>query len=124
MKTMNETLRELDDEALLEKLNEERLPRSRPRNDLLCHAMIKELITRKVYPEATVDHNPNTVFAMVEGYGARWHVWKEPLCCPHCGADLRDHRVGPPFKREIGHTDRGLDRTTHFTCPDCKGTLR
>jgi hypothetical protein len=114
---------DLNDSALLEKLAEERLPRGRSRNDILFRTMINELIIRKVYPEETFADNPNSVLSMVEGWGVYWHLWQEPLSCPHCGADLRDQRLGPPFKREIGHTDLKLDRTTLFTCPDCKKTI-
>jgi len=56
---------------------------------------------------------------LISGWGARWHVWREPLQCPHCKADLRDHRTGPPFKREIGQYDMDEDRTVAFICPDC-----
>lgn len=113
-------LQAMEDAQLIEALDDERLPRKRERNDILFRALIKELIIRGVYPKETVDHNPNNVVGMVEGWGARWHEWKAPLECPHCKVDLRDLKVGPPFKREIGHTDQRLDCTTHFTCPDCE----
>ena len=86
------------------------------------HTIVDELIRRKVYPEDTPEGNPNSVFTMVEGWGAYWHTWKGTLECPHCKADLRDHKMGPPGLRQIGIVDRGLDKITHWVCPDCKGT--
>ena len=86
------------------------------------HLFVDELIRRKVYPKETVEGNPNDVFTMVEGWGAYWHVWKGTLECPHCKADLRDHKMGPPGVRQIGMVDRGMDKITHWVCPDCKGT--
>src|SRR5574340_130842 len=63
-------------------------------------------------PAETVEGNPNSVWSMVGGWGARWHEWRPPFECPHCKADLRDHRTGPPFKREVGRYDMARDRTT------------
>lgn len=63
--------------------------------------MIGELIDCGVYPSDTVKDNPNTILAMVKGWGVRWHEWEEPFECPHCKVDLRDQRAEPPFKREI-----------------------
>jgi hypothetical protein len=60
-----------------------------------------------------------THLRMVEGYGADWHRYSGPLECRHCKADLRNHESGPPFKREIGISDRLLDRITGYKCPDC-----
>jgi hypothetical protein len=84
--------------------------------------IVDELIRRKVYPEDTVEGNPNSVFTMVEGWGAYWNVWKGILICPHCNADLRDYKMGPPGLRQIGVIDRGLDKISYWICPDCKGT--
>jgi hypothetical protein len=111
-----------NDEDLLKMLSEERLPRNRERNTFLFESLIEELISRDVYPAETVEGNPNTVRAMVEGWGAWWHQWSEPLECPRCKADLRDFKLGPPFKREISHVDPGRDEVTHSSCPDCKGS--
>lgn len=119
---------ELNDEQLLDKLDHERLPPWKPGqpykepDDQLIRALVDELIARKVYPAETVEGNPNSVYSMVSGYGARWFIWRGPLECNHCKADLRAPE-GPPFKREIGMYDQGLDRTTHFVCPDCKKRL-
>lgn len=60
-----------------------------------------------------------THLRMVIAYGADWHRWREPLECPHCTTDLRNHESGPPFKREIGIYNMALDRTTGILCPDC-----
>lgn len=48
--------------------------------------------------------------------------WKNPIWCPHCKADLRDHKNGVPFKRSIAVYSREQDRTAHWKCPDCEGT--
>ena len=79
-------------------------------------ALIKMLIALGEYPKETIRGNPNAVRQMVSGWGAYWHKWKDPLSCPHCDADLRDHETGPPFKREI-QTSSG------FICPDCKEVI-
>lgn len=54
---------------------------------------------------------------MADYYGPDWKTYKPPLKCPHCEADLRDLSSGPPFKREIGITER--DRVVECLCPDC-----
>ena len=114
---------DLSNDALLDALDEER--EKFTKSDLArMGTMVGELIRRGVYPAETVEGNPNNVLTMVSGWGARWHEWREPLTCPHCKTDLRDHRTGPPFKREIGHYDRNRDRTTSFSCPDCGNDIR
>lgn len=80
-------------------------------------AAVEELVRRGVYPSQI--GRRNTPLTMVKGWGARWHVWQEPLTCPHCSADLRSTTAGPPFKREIHHYSRELDRTISASCPDC-----
>lgn len=68
------------------------------------------------YPEKSgIGYEP---LKMVECWGVDWHIFRGPLECRHCGADLRDQK-GPPFKREIGVYDRDQDRTVAFMCPDC-----
>ncbi len=114
---------ELTNDGLLDALDEERR-KFIDSDKARIRSMIDELIRRGVYPAETVPDNPNDVYTMVSGWGARWIEWGEPHACRHCGADLRDHRVGPPFKREIGHYDRAQDRTVGYTCPDCKQDLR
>lgn len=121
----------LSDDQLLDALDEEwqKFDRSDPN---VMRDMIGVLILRGVYPKEHFriesDHpvHPRkmgtSAEAMVNGYGARWHIFRGPLECPRCGADLRSPE-GPPFKREIGMYDQGLDRTTHFVCPDCKERL-
>lgn len=108
------------DDELLKALKDERELSTRS-NKTVMRTMIDELIRRKVYPENTQEGNPNDVYDMVDGWGAYWHIWKGTLECPHCKADLRDHRVGPPFLRQVGMVDQGRDRITYWTCPDCKG---
>jgi len=123
--TTIETLKRLgpsaSDLTLLQILDQERNLFSLASKEIM-HFLVDELIRRKVYPEDTPEGNPNSVFTMVEGWGAYWHVWKGTLECPHCKADLRDHKMGPPGLRQIGVVDRGLDKITHWVCPDCKGT--
>lgn len=103
------------DEQVLDALDEERRRFDRADKGLMQH-YIDALVERGVYPRETVSGNPNSVRAMVEGYGARWHLWREPLACPHCGADLRNHVTGPPYKREIVHERERWVKE----CPDCK----
>jgi len=112
---------DIGDTQLLEFLNAER-ERFALSDARIKHVFVDELIRRRVYPEDTVEGNPNDVFTMVEGWGAYWHIWKGTLECPHCKADLRDHKMGPPGVRQIGMVDRGMDKVTHWVCPDCNGT--
>lgn len=79
--------------------------------------LVNEAVERGIYP-ATSKIGLSAV-RMVECYGADWHEFREPLNCPHCGTDLRDHENGPPGKREIAMYDRDRDRTTSYKCPDC-----
>ncbi len=83
--------------------------------------MIEQLIARGVYSAKPQEGNPSTTKRMVECYGATWHIYRQPLECPHCKTDLRDMRAGPPFKREIGI--EANDRVSHFECPDCQKTI-
>lgn len=122
---MNDT----DNEVLLRMLDEERSGRDKDGkwhqpDKAKMKQMIDALIARGVYPAETVEANPNNVYSMVDGWGARWFEWRGVLACGHCGADLRDHRLGPPFKREMSHYDRGRDRTEWFECPDCKNNIK
>jgi hypothetical protein len=107
-------------DELLEALKDERELFTRSNKEIM-KIMIDELIRRKVYPENTPEGNRNDVYTMVSGWGAYWHIWSGTLECPHCKADLRDQRVGPPFIRQIGISDLNRDRVTMWQCPDCKG---
>jgi hypothetical protein len=111
----------ITDDELLKALKDERELLTRSSKEVM-RIMIDELIRRKVYPETTPEGNPNDIYTMVSGWGAYWHIWTGTLECPHCKADLRDHKMGPPGLRQIGMVDRGLDRVTHWVCPDCNGT--
>jgi len=109
----------LKDDEVLDALDAER-EKFTECDETLMQAMVKELITRGVYPEETIEGNPNTVWQMVKGWGARWFEWKGGKSeCPKCGADLLDRKTGPPFQRVIGIYDRHLDRTVGWRCPDC-----
>lgn len=108
--------KEVESETLLDMLDKERSKFTKSDKDLM-HSMIDELVARGVYPDQK--DKRNDPYTMVDGWGAYWHQWKGILNCPHCNADLRDHKAGVPFKREIGLYDRGRDRTTAYQCPDC-----
>lgn len=64
---------------------------------------------------------PIDVWGRVQGWGAYWHRYSEPLECPNpeCKADLRDPVWGPPGKREIGESSITQDRIVAWHCPDC-----
>lgn len=111
-------VRNVTNEVLLDAVARERI--SPHCDEQRLRAMIDTLVEHGVYPPIRPG-NPNDVYAMVQGYGADWHVWKEPLACPHCKADLRDQRTGPPFKREIVQIVN--DRSAGRTCPDCSKTF-
>lgn len=101
------------DEELLGLLSEERNKFTRS-NESLMSEYIDELIARRVYPT----HWPAPdIQERVRGWGAHWHVYREPLNCPHCNSDLRDRQWGPPGKREIGLSDG--DNVFAWRCPDC-----
>jgi len=76
--------------------------------------IIQELTVRRVYPEET--KIGMTAEIMVSSYGSRWHIYKGMLNCPHCETDLRDQKLGTPFKREI-LIKEGEKHT--YQCPDC-----
>jgi len=80
--------------------------------------LVKEAQRLGIYPPDTVEGNPNTVLQMVEGWGARWIEWEEPLSCPQCGSDWRNHETGPPFKREWHCSPREGEVVVY--CPDCE----
>lgn len=109
----------LTDDALLAVLSDERSKFTQA-DDKAMKVMIDELVRRGVYPSQ--EGKTNDVYSMVSGWGAYWHQWTGPMNCPSCNADLRDHKNGPPFKREIGLYDQGRDRTVALRCPDCSVT--
>lgn len=105
-------------EALLKELDEERGKFTKS-DDVKMDHLIALLVLAGEYPATT--KTQNTVKQMVDGWGAYWHRWSEPLECPQCHTDLRDHECGPPFKREIQVIpDRMREGTYHFECPNCK----
>lgn len=124
---------EAEAEALLDQIDALRLPGMSMKVDWSAEAqaqrtqelgeLVKQAQLLGIMPSATTIGNPNSVFQMVRGYGARWFNWRGPFECRHCNVDLRDQINGPPFKREIGMYDDARDRTSHFVCPDCKQTL-
>ena len=116
-------LKEFDTEILLDRLDDERRKFSNA-DDVVIRSLVEELVRRDEYREPIGTPHEVKPFVPLEsickavwGYGARWHRYREPLCCPLCQADLRDHENGPPFKREIGRIER--DRVAGWNCPDC-----
>ena len=110
-------------EFLLDRLDEERSKFSNA-NEAVMVKIVEELVRRDEYREPIgtpheVKHFVplESILKAVWGYGARWHRYREPLRCPLCLTDLRDHENGPPFKREIGRIER--DRVAGWNCPDC-----
>ena len=87
--------------------------------------LVDDLVEMGEYPNDVITklRSGMTPLTMVEGWGANWHKYTGTLNCPHCNADLRDLKTGPPFKREIAIYDMYADRTTHFQCPDCKQSI-
>ena len=116
---IRDDISDMTHEGLLVALNAERRKFTKSDKDLM-HKMVDELISRGVYPATT--QTGMTPFQMVDGWGAYWHVWEHDLTdtldCPHCKADLRDHKNGPPFTRKIGISNR--DSVYAWECPDCK----
>jgi hypothetical protein len=90
-------------------------------NERTIARMIQKLINCGEYPEEW-NGKPLDVWSRVQGWGAYWHRYREPLNCPLCKTDLRDREWGPPGKREIGHSDLRLDCIVRWSCPDCKGS--
>ena len=116
-------LSEFDTELLLDRLDDERRRFSNA-DDTVIRSLVEELVRRGEYREPIgTPHEVKpfvpleSILRAVEHYGARWHRYREPLRCPLCLTDLRDHENGPPFKREIGRIER--DRVAGWNCPDC-----
>lgn len=105
-------------EAVLNKLDEEREKFTQSDKELMQH-YVDILVEAGIYP--SVEGRNTTHMQMVESYGARWHIFRQPYFCPHCKADLREQGK-PPFKREISVEDPNIyDGTCYFQCPDCDG---
>lgn len=109
-----------DVELLLVNLQTERQKFTKADDDLL-RALVNRLIEIGEYP--ATGFAGHSAFQMMDGWGAYWHRYQEPLNCPHCETDLRDLKAGPPGKREIGIYSRERDRTMHYQCPDCQGVI-
>lgn len=107
--------------TILEQLREERNKYTQSDKEKM-QKLIDELVASGVYPQSTpaMEKHGYTHLTMVESWGADWHEWRREFSCPKCGADLRDHEAGPPFKREIGIYDQYRDRTVAWQCPDCE----
>jgi len=108
------------EEQLLEQLREERAKFTKSDKGVM-QRLVDQLVASGVYPHSTpaMEKHGYSHLQMVESWGADWHEWRNPLCCPICDADWRDSVSGPPFKREIGVYSQGQDRTVAWRCPDC-----
>lgn len=116
---------EAHNKALLKALNEER-GKFTSSNEKVMQGLIDELVKVGVYPSeltSAMKQYGYTILDMVQSWGVDWYKYDEPYICPHCGANLKDEKNGPPFKREIGMSNIFLDRVTDFVCPDCYKSL-
>jgi len=113
-----------ESDEMLRTLNDLRNTFQWEKNKLPINALVNELVECGVYPTTPYMRERNlTAFDMLKGYGAYWHVYKGMHFCKHCGSDLRDNKLGPPFIRTIAVSDFKLDRVIHCECPDCGGKL-
>ena len=113
----------MDTDKLLQELDAERNKFTESDKEKI-QILVDQLVNAGAYPpiSETMAKRGTTHMSMVEGWGAYWHIYKQPHNCPHCNSDLRDRENGPPFKREIGIEVRGLyDGVAYFSCPDCGG---
>lgn len=103
-------------ENLLKELQEERIKFSKADQEKMLK-IIEALLEAGIYPKTTptMEKYGYTHQNMVQYWGAWWHIYSEPHCCPHCLADLRDHESGPPGKRELLHKPKD-----DLICPDCQ----
>ena len=112
-------------EQLLDNLKEER-EKFTQSDKTKMQKLIDELVQEGVYPSeptpAMKQYN-YSILTMVESWGEDWYAYGEPFECPHCGANLKDEKSGPPFKREIGISDFFLDCRVDSICPDCYRSL-
>jgi predicted Zn-ribbon and HTH transcriptional regulator len=106
-----------DTEQLLNQLDTERRKFTQA-NEEVIQGLVDRLVELGVYPATS--KCGYSAYEMVDGWGARWYIWSEPLACPECKADWRDLESGPPFKREIGIYSDYTDSTIAFCCPDCR----
>lgn len=114
---MSDDWKQSSTETLLYGLSVER-GRFSAADESAMRQLVAELIRRGEYPTEW-NGKPIDVWGRVQGYGAHWHRYQEPLSCARCSADFRDAVNGPPFKREIGESSRKYDRVLAYHCPDC-----
>jgi len=109
------------EKSLLEELNTERGKYAKS-DELIMQELIDKLVELGVYPseptEAMKTHS-YSILNMVNSWGTDWYLYREPLECPNCKANLRNEDSGPPFKREIAISNFVLDRVVDSICPDC-----
>jgi len=114
--------KESDD--LLLTLNELRNSFQWEKYDQAIKELVIELVECGVYPTTPFMRDKNlSAYDMLKGYGAYWHVYKGMHFCKHCGSELRDTKLGPPFLRTIAVSDFRLDYVIHCKCPDCDKKL-
>lgn len=89
-----------------------------PGNKVL-EGLVGHLVDCGFYPTHSKKMIP--ALKMVENYGVFWHIYLDPLFCPHCGEDLRNLEHGAPYKREIGVSAK--DRVQYYECPKCHGRI-
>jgi hypothetical protein len=104
-------------ETWLAELAAERAKFSRA-DDWQMRLLTRKLIDCGEYPEEW-NGKPIDVWSRVQGWGAYWHRYREPLECAKCKADLRDQVWGPPGKREVGESSFKHDCLVAYQCPDC-----
>lgn len=103
-------------ESWLSKLLEEREKFGLLCNEKAVSDLVAKLVEIGHYPPFSKTGQP--ALKMVEYYGVNWNDYSEPLECPHCQQDLRDHENGPPFKLEI--LWKPSDK---MGCPECRGLI-
>lgn len=105
-------------EAILDELETERSKFTKA-DKAKMRQLVDQLVELGVYRTTpAMERHGYTPFTMMEGWGARWFVFRGMLTCPNCGANWRDTENGPPFKRQIGLIEN--DRLVAWRCPDCR----
>ena len=106
---------------LLEDLKAERGKYTKS-DELVMQGLIDKLVEAGVYPSEptkTMENYSYSILDMVNAWGVDWYLYREPLECPNCKANLKNEDDGPPFKREIAISNFVLDRVVDSICPDC-----
>jgi hypothetical protein len=110
-----EVLLKNEREKFVESSEEKMIEIIRPLDELGVYDVASQYIERHI--QDGLDRT-DAILNMVKNYGVSWYKYANPLCCPHCATDLRDHVNGPPFKFEIIMSSR--DEASYLQCPFCK----